>query len=113
MLPFDSGDRADHRGLGAEFPFTLGSLARLPKQFATWRVGQHSRQREQQKGTWEQLKCGRLHLPGPKREVPFIFMTKYPWYSPPHTALRAGLNCFKQSWADVRWRNSATKDYHC
>lgn len=40
MLSFDSEDRADHRGLQAEFPFTLGSLARLPTQFATWGVAE-------------------------------------------------------------------------
>lgn len=31
--PFDSGDKVDHRGLQAEFHFTLGSLARVPKEF--------------------------------------------------------------------------------
>lgn len=41
------------------------------------------------------IKCGRFHLPGPTRKVPFIFMTKYPGCPPPHTTLLPSLSCFK------------------
>lgn len=70
-FPFYSGDRAVHRGFRAEATSPLWSPARPPLRSLP-SSGQErgpSGQREQLQGVWEQHECGRLHLPGPTREV--------------------------------------------
>lgn len=66
-LSYLTQETAVHKDLQAESPST-SEPARLPKEFANQWPGE----KKQQKGIWEQQKCGRLRLPGPTREAAFI-----------------------------------------
>lgn len=66
-LSYLTQETAVHKDLQAESPST-SEPARLPKEFAKQWPGE----KKQQKGIWEQQKCGRLRLPGPTREAAFI-----------------------------------------